>query len=102
MRVNQKRFLLLFFLAGCLLEARRTFPALLRLTKIMPSGRDQMKARGAGGGVTLIPKIPYVPAPSDPRHIPAWYERMHRAMEDWREKTNQAISSSAATVQPPP
>lgn len=65
------------------------------------TNREQMAARGSGNDFVLIPKIPYVPAPSDPRLIPQWYERFHRQMDDWREKTNQALSNARSTAQAP-
>ena len=55
-----------------------------------------MQARTAGLSRVLIPKIPYVPPPSDPRQIPQWFERFHRELESWREKTNQQLDNSAA------
>lgn len=55
-----------------------------------------MQARASGNSTVLIPKIPYIPAPSDPRKVPQWYDQFHRQMEEWREKTNQALSNSAS------
>lgn len=63
------------------------------------TNRQQMEARAQGNDHVLIPKIPYVPAPSDPRQIPQWYERFHRQMDDWREKTNQALSNAQSITQ---
>ena len=60
-----------------------------------------MEARAQGNSSILIPKIPYLPAPSDPRKVPQWYEQFHRAMEDWREKTNQALTNSTSIAQAP-
>ncbi len=65
----------------------------------MPTSREQMRARAAGVSNVLIPKIPYVPPPTDPRQMAAWYERFHAANEDWREKVNQALTSGKATIQ---
>ncbi len=60
-----------------------------------------MRARAAGVSNVLIPKIPYIPPPSDPRQMAAWYTRYHAAMEDWREKVNQAMTGAKATLQTP-
>ena len=65
------------------------------------TNREQMQARSSGNDRVLIPKIPYVPPPSDPRQIPQWYDRYHRQMEDWREKTNQALTNAQTTAQAP-
>ena len=52
-----------------------------------------MAAKNAGTATSrvTIPKIPYVPPPTNPKEMPAWYERFHREMDRWREQTNQVI-----------
>lgn len=61
----------------------------------MSTPREQLAVKAQGGGLesVIIPKLPHIPPPVDPRLLPAWYERFYREMESWREKTNQAITS---------
>jgi hypothetical protein len=59
----------------------------------MPTSREQMAAQAIVGTTPTLPPIPYVPPPTDPRQMAGWYERFHAAMEDWREKVNQSLTS---------
>lgn len=46
----------------------------------------------AGGLETaVIPPIPYIPPPINPRQMPQWFAEWHAAMERWREQTNGVI-----------
>jgi hypothetical protein len=62
--------------------------------EIMSSSREQMAALTAAGGMAdmVVPKMPYMPPPSNPRDLPQWYDRWYAAMEKWREELATSIS----------
>ena len=52
-----------------------------------------MSAKNSGTELSriILPKVPHIPPPTDPRQMPAWYERFYREMDRWREQVNQSI-----------
>ena len=57
-----------------------------------------MSGSTGGLGRVLIPKMPYVPPPTDPRQTAQWYELFYREHEAWRERVNQQFDNSAAVT----
>lgn len=68
-----------------------------------PTSKAEKQAQIAGTSVglgrVLIPKMPYVPPPTDPRQSAQWYERFYREHEAWRERVNQQFDSAPVVQQ---
>jgi len=52
-----------------------------------------MAALNAGSAIVrvTIPRMPFVPPPSNPRELPGWYDRFYAQHVQWVEQVNQAL-----------